>query len=545
MYKIFFQGKEYFQGVTILDALSASGLRTIRFLKELKDVKKVYANDLSEASHKLMMDNFKLNELDLNKIQMTNKDANELMYMLKFQPQKEGDREEVIDVIDLDPYGSSVPFLDAAIQCAKTDSLLCITCTDSKVLCGPDQQKCFYQYGTSRAKVPAFQENALRIVLYTVQNIASKYGKSIVPLFSYMQKEFYCRLFIQIKNSRSEAAKTYAQVGNVYYCEQCYNYHTHTYGKEKNFKQDQQEQQQVQNNKKKDDDKEEVKEKKQDAKQENKQYLKYNANYLKLPSNVCEMCGSYYHINGPLWLGELHNKEFINKLLHSLESEEMELQSSKKITGLLKSVLNEFETFHDQVPPLGISPQRVLKLMRTQQPSKKELESAFKSLGYQFCPTFTNPDIYKTDAPNNIIYDIVKKYKIKLVGEENLFNKIEQDKLPVPYKLLSREVEIDPKFDLQIAKQSHYAVFLPNPKNFGPLSRATVQNQNSLFFKLKKNNYEKYLIRQVIDEEKQSNVQVITKNEIGQQQEEQQIDEKNISQDNEENGEKVTKKVKL
>lgn len=51
-----------------MDALSASGLRTIRFLKELKDVKKVYANDLSEASHKLMMDNFKLNELDLDKI---------------------------------------------------------------------------------------------------------------------------------------------------------------------------------------------------------------------------------------------------------------------------------------------------------------------------------------------------------------------------------------------------------------------------------------------------------------------------------------------
>ena len=34
-----------------MDALSASGLRTIRFLKEIKDIKKVYANDISESAH--------------------------------------------------------------------------------------------------------------------------------------------------------------------------------------------------------------------------------------------------------------------------------------------------------------------------------------------------------------------------------------------------------------------------------------------------------------------------------------------------------------
>lgn len=56
--------KQEFEGVRIVDALSASGLRTIRFLQELDGVKEVYANDISEASHKLMADNFKLNELD-------------------------------------------------------------------------------------------------------------------------------------------------------------------------------------------------------------------------------------------------------------------------------------------------------------------------------------------------------------------------------------------------------------------------------------------------------------------------------------------------
>jgi tRNA (guanine26-N2/guanine27-N2)-dimethyltransferase len=45
------------------------------------------------------------------------------------------------DVIDLDPYGSVGPFLDAAIHACNSnnkDTLVCITCTDSRVLCGPD-----------------------------------------------------------------------------------------------------------------------------------------------------------------------------------------------------------------------------------------------------------------------------------------------------------------------------------------------------------------------------------------------------------------------
>ena len=68
----FLIGGDKFKGITILDALSASGLRTIRFSKELKNIKKVYANDISQASHKLMMDNFKLNNLDLSKIESKN-----------------------------------------------------------------------------------------------------------------------------------------------------------------------------------------------------------------------------------------------------------------------------------------------------------------------------------------------------------------------------------------------------------------------------------------------------------------------------------------
>ena len=60
------------------------------------------------------------------------------------------------DIVDLDPYGSVVPFLDASVESIKDGGLMCITCTDNKVTAGPDLTKCYYYYGTTRAKVHHF-----------------------------------------------------------------------------------------------------------------------------------------------------------------------------------------------------------------------------------------------------------------------------------------------------------------------------------------------------------------------------------------------------
>jgi tRNA G26 N,N-dimethylase Trm1 len=47
--------------------------------------------------------------------------------------------EDRFDVVDLDPYGSAAPFLDAAVQSTADGGLICITCTDMAVLCGKEE----------------------------------------------------------------------------------------------------------------------------------------------------------------------------------------------------------------------------------------------------------------------------------------------------------------------------------------------------------------------------------------------------------------------
>jgi tRNA (guanine26-N2/guanine27-N2)-dimethyltransferase len=55
-------------------------------------------------------------------------DAADLMHTMRMSGR-------AFDVVDLDPYGSAMPFLDPAIQCLKDGGLLCATFTDMRVLC--------------------------------------------------------------------------------------------------------------------------------------------------------------------------------------------------------------------------------------------------------------------------------------------------------------------------------------------------------------------------------------------------------------------------
>lgn len=75
----------------------------------------------------------------------------------------------------------------------------------------------------------AFQENAVRIVLYSINSTANKYGKYIKPLLSYLS-EFYVRVFVVVNTGRNECAKSIQRIGNVFYCTNCTNFYSHTYG---------------------------------------------------------------------------------------------------------------------------------------------------------------------------------------------------------------------------------------------------------------------------------------------------------------------------
>uniref|UniRef100_A0A8C9JW36 tRNA (guanine(26)-N(2))-dimethyltransferase n=1 Tax=Panthera tigris altaica TaxID=74533 RepID=A0A8C9JW36_PANTA len=177
------------EGLRVLEGLAASGLRSIRFAREVPGLQSVVANDASARAVDLMCRNVQLNAV-AHLVHPRQADARMLMY----QHQRASER---FDVIDLDPYGSPAPFLDAAVQAVSEGGLLCVTCTDMAVLAGNSGETCYSKYGAMALKSRACHEMALRIVLHSLDLRANCYQRFVVPLLS-VSADFYVRVFVRV-----------------------------------------------------------------------------------------------------------------------------------------------------------------------------------------------------------------------------------------------------------------------------------------------------------------------------------------------------------
>ena len=189
----------------IADPLAATGVRSIRFLKELgkNKIKKISINDHSKDAIKLVKQNMALNKIQYKnkKINITNKDAN--LFLLNSTG---------FDYIDIDPFGNPNYFLDAACKRLARDGILAVTATDTSALCGTFPKACIRKYWAIPKKDAIMHETGLRILIRKIQLIAAQYDKALIPIFSY-SKEHYMRVFLRNDKGKSEADKILKQHG--------------------------------------------------------------------------------------------------------------------------------------------------------------------------------------------------------------------------------------------------------------------------------------------------------------------------------------------
>ncbi|GMG20509.1 unnamed protein product [Ambrosiozyma monospora] len=262
--------------LNILEALSATGLRAIRYGKEIPLAQTVIANDLSKAA----VDAIQLN-VDYNDIAGTviPNEADAINYM--------ANNKSKFHVVDLDPYGTASPFIDTALNAIKDDGLMLITCTDLGVLAGNGYpEKCFALYGGTNLWGDATHESALRLVLNMIANTAAKYKKYIEPQLC-LSIDFYVRLFIRVKTSPINVKLLASQTMITYNCSGCHATANQFLGKvtaNPNSKS-------IQNSKK--------------------------FGLAKGPpvGPTCSFCGSVHHLCGPMWGGRIQNPEFIDRVL--------------------------------------------------------------------------------------------------------------------------------------------------------------------------------------------------------------------------------------
>jgi hypothetical protein len=83
--------------------------------------------------------------------------------------------------------------------------------------------------------------------------------------------------------------------------------------------------------------------------------------------------------------------------------------------------------------------------------------------------TYYDPNLFKTDAKADVVYDIFKKYKKENYGNDYLRNIKENT---FKYNILTKEIKHIPVFNSEFS-ENKISRFLPNPtKNWGPKARA-------------------------------------------------------------------------
>jgi len=182
--------------VRLLDGLAASGIRGIRYAHELTGDFDVTLNDWDEESVALIRKN--IARLSLSNVTVFHKDLNVVFSTERY------------DSIDIDPFGSPVHFLNAALRSVSHHGILSCTATDTAPLCGVFPKVCYRRYGAWPLHGPTMHEVGLRILLGVICREAAQYDRGIAPLLCYAT-DHYLRLNVQVINSKTAANASMAQ----------------------------------------------------------------------------------------------------------------------------------------------------------------------------------------------------------------------------------------------------------------------------------------------------------------------------------------------
>jgi tRNA (guanine26-N2/guanine27-N2)-dimethyltransferase len=180
------------QASPILIISPFSGLRSIRYAKEIPRITNIVANDIDIEAVEAIKRNVEYNKVDSSLITPNHADARFIILSLSFDyfstlMNQNRSPEKRFTVVDIDPYGGASPFLDSAVQAVdegglffpliyseSKSGLLCVTCTDMAVLCGNNSEVCWAKYGSLSLHGRYLHEMGIRIVLASLDSHAAR-----------------------------------------------------------------------------------------------------------------------------------------------------------------------------------------------------------------------------------------------------------------------------------------------------------------------------------------------------------------------------------
>jgi tRNA (guanine26-N2/guanine27-N2)-dimethyltransferase len=330
--------------ISICEPLASSGIRGIRCAAEIHGGKKVVISDISERAVKLAKQNVHLNRLQ-ELVTVQHKDANCLL-SCHAAPRKR------FDVIDVDPFGSPVPYLDSALRAIRNKGLLAATATDLAPLCGVHLKACIRKYGGKPLRTEYCHELAVRLLAGCIATVAAKHNIGIRVLFSH-STDHYIRVYAQIDYGAKKADASIKNLGYVLHCFNCLHRET-------------------------------------------------AQSPLDLHIETCPECGSKMDWAGPLWLGKIFDRQFCE--LIAQENRQTAFRNSRKIAALIDLAKDEADASSTYYVIDRISNKLSLPV-----PSVAAMLRIIRDNGFEAAPTHFKSRGIRTNAPALTIQALLQK----------------------------------------------------------------------------------------------------------------------------------------
>ncbi len=318
--------------ISICEPLTSQGIRGIRYAAEIEGIRNVLLSDINSHAYELAKHNIEQNNLR-DKVTLEHKDAN-CVLSCNASPKKR------FDIIDIDPFGTPVPYLDAAFRALKNKGLLAATATDLAPLCGVHAKACVRKYGGKPLRTEYCHELAIRLMAGCMAYIAAKHDIGIQILLSH-SSDHYIRVYAQIAYGAKKADESLKTTSYILHCFNC----LHREIAQKPF-----------------------------------------------GCPTCPECGTQMEHAGPLWIGSIADKAFVEEVLK--ENQASTFKNHTKIAKLLLTIKAEAKA-----PITYYVLDKISKKLNLPAPSTQAFLTALRSNGFQAVTTHFNSRGIKTDAP--------------------------------------------------------------------------------------------------------------------------------------------------
>uniref|UniRef100_A0A7M4FZJ1 tRNA (guanine(27)-N(2))-dimethyltransferase n=1 Tax=Crocodylus porosus TaxID=8502 RepID=A0A7M4FZJ1_CROPO len=212
-----------------LDAFGATGIMGLQWAKHLGNSVKVTINDCNENSVTMIQENCHLNKMkvvmnskeeddcdetmeegeeNIGTIEVTKMDANIIMHLRSF------------DFIHLDPFGTSVNYLDSAFRNVRNLGIVSVTSTDISSLYAKAQHVALRHYGCNIVRTEYYKELAARIVVASVARAAARCNKGIEVLLA-VALEHFVLVVVRVLRGPSPADDSAKKIRYLVHCQWC------------------------------------------------------------------------------------------------------------------------------------------------------------------------------------------------------------------------------------------------------------------------------------------------------------------------------------